>query len=499
MRQLPCVVVPSNEDWPAVPISKTRPSCGTFTVTEAHSTNVVVPGSQTPPVVGSDLATATSFSATPPSASAFVAASARFAVSALPACFTESVGASALIWFLAMFFACFFSFLFRMLLIAVGAAMAVPANATIRAIAATIIAGDGRRLFGLVIETPFSLWSRSRPPYPGRSPSSKERSGVAHPLEDRDLANLGRLQVVPEDPAGPGMLALDLDHRARRCDQVHGEVVGGRLQVLAQDLNRVHGRRDGRVIVDLAGLDQEAVLEIREAAALADAAAAEIDGDGPAEHKVDGGEVLVGHHAAVTHGALDRRGLPQLLSGELARLEQAKRMDVAEPGDGHDQRLSLLQRHPAHVCLGRIRVDLENLGALPETVAAQLLGREFRTREVRDPALGAGKPRDALAIHGLPDVSADLILGPHQVREMVVGIASGILSGGPMRAATRKGGCETRCGKVPTALTRRILQKGKARPRRPSAREAEQIPQACNRPGGPAHLGAAAGRSRLGL
>src|SRR3954453_15315370 len=89
---------------------------------------------------------------------AFVATSARFAVSALPAvvaCFTESVGASALIWFLAMFFACFFSFLFRMLLIAVGAAMAVPANATIRAIAATIIAGDGRRLFGLVIKTPF--------------------------------------------------------------------------------------------------------------------------------------------------------------------------------------------------------------------------------------------------------------------------------------------------------------------------------------------------------
>src|SRR5262245_54257109 len=82
------------------------------------------------------------------------ALSARFAVSALPAvlaCFTERPGASALTWFFEMFLTCFFSFLFRMLLIAVGAAMAVPANATTRAANATIIAGDGRRPFELVI------------------------------------------------------------------------------------------------------------------------------------------------------------------------------------------------------------------------------------------------------------------------------------------------------------------------------------------------------------
>src|SRR5262249_37292576 len=89
--------------------------------------------------------------------SAFVALSACFALSALPAvlaCFTERPGARALIWFLAMFLACFFSFLFKMLLIAVGAAIAVPANATTRATIATIIAGDGRRPFELVIKTP---------------------------------------------------------------------------------------------------------------------------------------------------------------------------------------------------------------------------------------------------------------------------------------------------------------------------------------------------------
>src|SRR5215207_4231058 len=96
-------------------------------------------------------------SACPPRASALAAVSARFAVSAFFALATESPGASLLTWFLAMFLTCFFSFLLRMLLIAVGAAIAVPANATIRASAATIIAGDGRRPFELVIETPFSL------------------------------------------------------------------------------------------------------------------------------------------------------------------------------------------------------------------------------------------------------------------------------------------------------------------------------------------------------
>jgi hypothetical protein len=54
--------------------------------------------------------------------------------------------------------------LVRMLLIAVGAAIAVPANATIRAVIATIIAGDGRRPFELVIETPL-LVVGPRPDY----------------------------------------------------------------------------------------------------------------------------------------------------------------------------------------------------------------------------------------------------------------------------------------------------------------------------------------------
>src|SRR5215207_2547540 len=113
-----------------------------FTV--AQTIGVVFVGSHWAPGV-SERATTMFPRACPPRASAFVATSARFAVSALFALATASPGASWLTWFLAMFLTCFFSFLLRMLLIAEGAAIAVPANATIRASAATIIAGDGRR------------------------------------------------------------------------------------------------------------------------------------------------------------------------------------------------------------------------------------------------------------------------------------------------------------------------------------------------------------------
>ena len=47
-----------------------------------------------------------------------------------------------------------------------------------------------------------------------------KRLRVPHPLEDRDLVDLRRLQVVPEDPPRAVVGSLDLDHRARGRDQV---------------------------------------------------------------------------------------------------------------------------------------------------------------------------------------------------------------------------------------------------------------------------------------
>ena len=88
-----------------------------------------------------------------------------------------------------------------------------------------------------------------------------------------------------------------------------GQVVGGDHQVLAQDLDRVHGGGDGGVAVDLAGVDEDPVLEVVVAAAFADPGAAEVDRDRAAEDEVDLRQVVEGDDAAVLERALDRRRL----------------------------------------------------------------------------------------------------------------------------------------------------------------------------------------------
>src|SRR6478752_7001297 len=76
-------------------------------------------------------------------------------------------------------------------------------------------------------------------------------SRVAHPLQHRDLVDLGRLQVIPEDASRTVVHPLDLDHGAGGGDQVHRQVVIGDHQVLAKDLDRVSRGGDGGVVVDL--------------------------------------------------------------------------------------------------------------------------------------------------------------------------------------------------------------------------------------------------------
>ena len=236
------------------------------------------------------------------------------------------------------------------------------------------------------------------------------RSGVAHSFENGDLADLRGLQVVPENPAGPLVLALDVDHGARGGDQVDRQVVRGHHQVAAEDLGGVDGGRHRRVVVDLAGVDQDPVLEVRVAAALADPGAAQVDRHGAAEHEVDLGQLFEGDHAAVLERALDRRRLLQRVFAQRLRVEDAKRMGVAEARHGHDHRLALLERRAAGVGLRRVRIGLDRPGAAPGTVAGELLRSQPGAGEVGDAALGAGEPRDAFAVHRLPNLFADLVL-----------------------------------------------------------------------------------------
>src|SRR5215212_2579748 len=241
-------------------------------------------------------------------------------------------------------------------------------------------------------------------------------SRVAHSLEDGDLVYLGRLQVIPEDAPRPIVITLDLDNGPRGGDQVHGQIMACDHQMVAKDLDRVDRRGDDGVVVDLAGLDQDAVLEVREATALADSRPGQIDGDGSTQDEVDLGKLFERDHASVPKRALDRRRLAHLVASEALGIQKAKGMAVAQSRDGHHQGLPLLQGEPPGVGLRRVRVCLHHPRAFPGAVSHELLRGELRSREIRNPPLGPRKARYPFAIHCLPDRAPDLVLRPHRLK-----------------------------------------------------------------------------------
>jgi hypothetical protein len=154
------------------------------------------------------------------------------------------------------------------------------------------------------------------------------------------------------------------------------------------------------------------------AAAFADPGAAEVDRDRAGEDEVDLRQVIEGDHPTVLQRPLDRRRLFHRRFGEMFRLEDAERVRVAQPRHRHDHRLALFEGDPPRVGLRRIRVGLDYPRPLPEPMGGQLLGRQFRPGEVRDPALGARKAGNALAFHRLPDLRPNFILGAHQAKDI---------------------------------------------------------------------------------
>src|ERR1700685_3484399 len=93
---------------------------------------------------------------------------------------------------------------------------------------------------------------------------------VTHPFQNRDLANLGWLKMIPKDAAGSLILALHIDHCPRGGDQIDRQVVCGHHQMPPQDLSWVHGRCHRRMVINLACVDQDSILQVRIAAAFAD-------------------------------------------------------------------------------------------------------------------------------------------------------------------------------------------------------------------------------------
>ena len=137
-------------------------------------------------------------------------------------------------------------------------------------------------------------------------------------------------------------------------------------QVLAQDLDRVDGGGDRGVVVDLAGVDEDPVLEVVIAAAFADPRPAQVHRDRAAEHEVDLRQVVEGDDAAVLERALDRRRLFHRRLRQLLRVEDAEGVRVAQPRHRHDHRLALFQGDPPRVRLRRVGVGLDRPRPLPE-------------------------------------------------------------------------------------------------------------------------------------
>ena len=269
--------------------------------------------------------------------------------------------------------------------------------------------------------------------------------------------DLGRLEVVPEDAAGRSYWrstsitarGVAIRSTGRSCSVAAGARAGSGS-----------GARWSRrgVVVDLARRRSEPVLEVGEAAALADPRAAEVDGDRAAEHEVDLRQLLDGDHPPVAQRALDRRRLAHLLARACA--DRGGGTGAGRAGAAPPSRPSCPPRARAARAWvwGESGLALITLGALPEPVAGELLGGQLGAGEVRDPALGAREARDALAVHRLPDRLANLVLGAHP----------GDGSAPPPRA-------------LPNADERSHLAERVARPddRRPTLRSGAPLPSAC--------------------
>ena len=178
------------------------------------------------------------------------------------------------------------------------------------------------------------------------------------------------------------------------------------------------------------------------------------------------------------------RSAPLIVAASRTCLAESLRGSSSRKGCGSRSRgtamISVLPSSSARapgVGLRRVRVHLDHLGALPEPVAGELLGRELGAGEVRDPALGPGKAGDPLAVHRLPDVPADLVLGPHQVRIAVGDMASGHPRAGAQTRAVHTQRALRYVTRARTRVTRNVEfdRQGNADLRRSSARKTEHV------------------------
>jgi hypothetical protein len=203
--------------------------------------------------------------------------------------------------------------------------------------------------------------------------------------------------VAPENP-GRAAARRRPQRLLGRDDEVDAEVVLGLRQLLVEQLERVDGGRDRGRVADEPGLDEEAELEVGVAAALPDADALAVRGDGAADDEVDGLELL------------DRDGLRAARLDRRVPGEAEERLRLPQPRNRHVDDLALGERPPARRQLRRIRVALEHARLTPLRALREPPRRQLGADEVRNPPARPGKPRRALPLERRPNPLANLLL-----------------------------------------------------------------------------------------
>ena len=183
--------------------------------------------------------------------------------------------------------------------------------------------------------------------------------------------------------------ALHLDRRARRRDQVDGDVVRRDGQVLAQDLDRVHRRRRRPSCRrPCRASASSAYSRSLKPPPLPIRAPFRLTATDPHRIRSSFGTCSTSITSPCRSAPLIVAASRDLLLGQLGGVEQPERMCVAQARHRHHERLALLEREPPRMGLGRVGIGLDRLRLLPGRVAREPLGGAAGVGEVGDPLAG---------------------------------------------------------------------------------------------------------------
>ena len=180
------------------------------------------------------------------------------------------------------------------------------------------------------------------------------------------------------------------------------------------DLDLVHGGDGHRMRADQPRRRGQRVLQVGEAAALAQPRPVLPHRDAAHHDQVDRLKLVQHDPPRGPRRAADRRRLPGRLL-QVRGVQGEERLAFGQPGNRHVNDLAVLQRALPHRQLGRVRIGLHRRGGLPRRQPAESLRGGLGAGEVRDPAGRAREPGHLRGPHRRPHLLAEGGLGREHV------------------------------------------------------------------------------------